>query len=211
VTDANAPDGGGEAGAAMCPAGALLCDDFEKYAVGGNLSPTWTTDLIGGMVRVDTTRPFQGKQAVHITANTNVTNMLQIVAQGAPLFPLPGNMFYGRMMLWLSQLPPDHTNFVQASGFLPASTQVAKYAWGTKYGKLMAGYTIRNREADPPFVDCGNKPAMTGYPEKQWLCIEWQFDKLMLGFYAHPFATAIDVWIDDVVVATRPIGCPKAP
>ena len=249
------PETAADAGAGSCPAGALLCDDFEKYTPGGSLAPTWTTDLTGGMVRVDTSKPFAGKQAVHISAATGVTNLLQIVNQGAPVFPLPGNMFYGRMMYWLSEMPPDHTNIIQASGVLPGSTQIAKYAYGIKYKRLMAGYTIRARETDSPTVDCGNAPAATGYPEKQWVCLEWQFDgskdemhhwvngqaqpavdvvktggcseggaapangrwqapvfnKVMLGFYAHPYATQIDVWIDDVVISTQRIGCPPAP
>jgi hypothetical protein len=33
----------------------------------------------------------------------------------------------------------------------------------------------------------------------------------MLGFYAHPYATPIDVWIDDVVISTQRIGCPPPP
>jgi hypothetical protein len=253
--DVGLPEAAAETAAGSCPAGALLCDDFEKYTAGGSLAPTWTTDLTGGMVRVDTTKPFAGKQAVHISAATGVTNLLQIVTQGAPVFPLPGNMFYGRMMYWLSEMPPDHTNIIQASGVLPGGTQIAKYAYGIKYKHLMAGYTIRARETDSPTVDCGNTPATTGYPEKKWICLEWQFDgskdemhhwvdgqaqpavdvvktggcpeggaapangrwqapvfnKVMLGFYAHPYATPIDVWIDDVVISTQRIGCPPPP
>jgi hypothetical protein len=241
--------------AASCPAGALLCDDFEMYAAGGSPAPNWTTDLMGGTVRVDTSKPFAGKQSIHITADTNVTNLLQIIKQGPPVFPLPGNMFYGRMMYWLSEMPPDHTNVIQASGTLPGSTQVAKYAYGFKYKRLMAGYTIRPRETDPPTVDCGDTPAMAGYPEKKWICLEWQFDgskdemhhwvdgvaetevdvvktggcseggpaptngrwqapvfdKIMMGFYAHPYATPVEVWIDDVAIGTQRLGCPPAP
>ncbi|MEA2698377.1 MAG: hypothetical protein QOI66_2648 [Myxococcales bacterium] len=238
-----------------CAAPALYCDDFEKYTVGADLSPNWTTNVTGGTVRVDTVRASQGKQAAHFTTATGVTSMLQIIKRGAPVFPLPGNKLYGRMMFWLSQTPTEHFNIIEATGPLPGMTRIAKYAYGGKFGGLMAAYTIRNQESDPPTVDCGDKPSPPGYVEKQWICVEWTFDgskdemhlsldgrpqtavdvvktggcsegaappadglwhaptfdKLFLGFFAHPFNVAIDVFIDDVVISTAPIGCPKSP
>jgi hypothetical protein len=35
--------------------------------------------------------------------------------------------------------------------------------------------TIRAKETDSPSVDCG-KSSSSGYPEKTWICVEWQFD-----------------------------------
>jgi hypothetical protein len=245
----------GSGGNGSCGAPALYCDDFEKYTVGADLSPNWTTNVIGGTVRVDTVRASQGKQAAHFTTATGVTSMLQIIKRGAPVFPVPGNKLYGRMMFWLSQTPTEHFNIIEATGPLPGMTRIAKYAYGGKFGGLMAAYTIRNQESDPPTVDCGDKPSPPGYAEKQWICVEWTFDgskdemhlsldgkpqtavdvvktggcsegaappadgmwhaptfdKLFLGFFAHPFSAAIDVFIDDVVISTAPIGCPKSP
>jgi hypothetical protein len=37
------------------------------------------------------------------------------------------------------------------------------------------------------------------------------FDKLALGIYGHAFATPVDIFIDEVVIGTAPIGCPKGP
>jgi hypothetical protein len=163
--------------AATCAPGALLCEDFEAYAVGGNLAPTWNTDVIGGTIGVDSSRPFRGGKGLHISAKASTPNLLQITKQGAPLFPVPGNTFYGRMMMWLTQMPTGevHFNTVQANGLLPGSTRIAKYAYGAMYARLMAGYTIRTDEAALPSVDCG-KSAATGYPEKKWVCVEWKFD-----------------------------------
>jgi len=44
-----APD---SAANAACPAGALLCENFESYAEGMSFAPNWMTDNSGGMLRV---------------------------------------------------------------------------------------------------------------------------------------------------------------
>jgi hypothetical protein len=243
----------GEAAAANCVPGALLCEDFESYGPGAaGLSPAWTTDTTGGTIQVDTTKPFSGGKGLHVTAPPNTSSLLQIIKQGAPLFPVPNNTFYGRMMMWLTQMPTGavHFNTVQANGLTPGSAQIAKYAYGAMYARLMAGYTVRPTETALPTVDCG-KSGPTGYPEKSWVCAEWKFDgpnnemhywlngqaqtgvdvvkvgggctgtpaggvwqspvfnKLMLGWYGQPFNATIELWIDDVVVGTERIGCPK--
>ncbi|MEO5767672.1 MAG: hypothetical protein ABIS92_04920, partial [Polyangia bacterium] len=50
-----------------CPPGALVCDDFEGYALGGSLAPNWTTQIIGGAIKVETSKPFHGAQGLRIT------------------------------------------------------------------------------------------------------------------------------------------------
>jgi hypothetical protein len=234
----------------------LLCEDFERYGPGAaGLAPAWTTDVVGGTLEIDTTRPFSGGKGLHVTAPPNTSSLLQIIKQGAPLFPVPGNTFYGRMMMWLTQMPTGgvHFNTVQANGLMPGSAQIAKYAYGAMYARLMAGYTVRATETALPTIDCG-KSGPTGYPEKSWVCAEWKFDgpnnemhywlngqaqtgvdvvkvgggctgtqptggvwqapvfnKLMLGWYAQPFNAPIELWLDDVVIGTERIGCPKMP
>ncbi|HEY2899636.1 MAG TPA: hypothetical protein VGL59_03595, partial [Polyangia bacterium] len=256
AVDQAADHAGADAGSSPCVPGALLCEDFEGYAVGPSLAPTWMTDNMGGTLQVDTTRPFAGTKSVHFTATVNVGNLLQIWKQGAPLFPIKNNTFYGRVMMWLSRQPTGevHFNTVQANGMLPGSNQIAKYAYGAMNSKLMAGYTIRATEADLPTVDCGKSTGTTGYPVGKWVCAEWEFDgandvmhywldsvaqtavdlvktdpscgmtpppgnewkaptfnKLMLGWYSQAYAMPVELWMDDVVISTERVGCPKAP
>jgi hypothetical protein len=239
-----------------CAPGALLCEDFESYAVGGggNLAPNWMTDTTGGTVMVDSTKPHAGTKSVHFTATASTANLLQIWKQGAPLFPIKGNAFYGRVMMWLSRQPTGgvHFNTVQANGLLPGTTQIAKYAYGAMFEKLMAGYTVRPTETALPTVDCGKSTGTTGYPTGKWVCAEWQFDgandvmhywfdgvaqtavdvvktdpscgatpppgnrwqapvfnKLMLGWYSQVFPMPVELWMDDIVISTEKIGCPK--
>jgi hypothetical protein len=171
-----------------CPAGALFCDDFESYPLGASLAPNWTTQLVNGQVQVETSRPHRGAKSVRLTTTLSPTNepartnggplrAATLIKEGAPLFPLPNNAFFGRAMIWLTQMPPGGVHFsnVEALGRLPDGT-LAKYGEGGMYGKLLAGYTIRPMtELDQPTVDC-SRSATTGLPEGRWVCLEWQFD-----------------------------------
>ncbi|MEA2697327.1 MAG: hypothetical protein QOI66_1598 [Myxococcales bacterium] len=186
--------GGGERPtSADCPAGALLCDDFESYAAGSSdLSPNWTSEIIGGKVAVETGKPFRGAKAVHLTTTLSPANepvrtnggplrAATLIKTGAPLFPAPANTFWGRAMVWVTKMPPAgrmgdvHSSHIEASGMLP-NGRLAKYGEGIMGGQLLAGYTQRPAtENDLPLVDCGPR-AGPGIPEGRWVCVEWQID-----------------------------------
>jgi hypothetical protein len=186
--------GGGERPPnADCPAGALMCDDFEGYASGASdLAPMWTTEVIKGAVLVDTTKPFRGSKAVHLTTMLSPANepvrthggplrAATLIKTGAPLFPATGNAFWGRAMMWVVKMPPAgrmgdvHSSHIEASGKLP-NGRLVKYGEGIMGGQLLAGYTHRpGDEFDLPLVDCGPR-AGPGIPEGRWVCVEWQID-----------------------------------
>ena len=244
-----------------CPAGALVCDDFEGYPLGGDLSPNWTPELIGGQVQIENSKPFRGSKGVHLSTTLSPANepvrtnggplrAATLTKTGAPLFPAPANAFWGRVMVWLTQMPPGGVHFsnIEASGKLPDG-RLVKYGEGGMYQKLLAGYTIRpGNEFDLPTVDCG-ATSSTGVPEKRWVCIEWRFDggndemhmwfdgqlqtavdvvktggscsgpwqgptfdKLFLGWrHSQPSTIDVDMWMDDVVIDTKRVGCPATP
>ncbi|HXI57682.1 MAG TPA: hypothetical protein VNO55_16570 [Polyangia bacterium] len=175
AADAGSPGDGAGAG---CPAGALVCEDFEKYAAGGDVTAGgWSVMQTSATVQVDTTKPFAGGKGLHLTApGGGAKTAALLVRQGAPLFPIAGNSFYGRMMVWITDAPAGvHFNNVIASGNLPNSTRIAKYGFGALAAKTTAAYTVRNDPAGPPVVDCyfGGGPAV---PTRQWVCVEWRFD-----------------------------------
>jgi hypothetical protein len=175
VADSGSPsDGSG----AACPAGALVCEDFEKYAVGGDVSAGgWSVIETSATVQVDATKPFSGGKGLHLMApGGGAKYAALLVRQGAPLFPLSGNSFFGRMMMWITDAPAGvHFNNVIASGNLPNSTQIAKYGFGALMAKTTAAYTVRNNAAGAPVVDCyfGGGAAV---PTRRWVCVEWKFD-----------------------------------
>jgi hypothetical protein len=174
--DANLPPAT-EGGSGQCPAGALLCDDFEKYTSAADLAAAWTVTATGATLKVEASKPFKGAQGVHISAPGG-TPVGSLMKQGAPLFPIAGNSFFGRLMVWVNQVPTGgvHWNNIQSSGVMPNSTQTSKYGWGGMFGTIMAGYTIRNAPTDAAaVVDCSKSSTMT-LPPKRWVCVEWQFD-----------------------------------
>jgi hypothetical protein len=189
---------GGAAGAmGDCPAGALICDDFESYATPADLMSAWTVNTSMATLVVDATKPHAGQGALHITS-TGQTPQGAIVRQDAPLFPIAGNVYYGRMMMWLTQAPTGgvHWNNVQSAGFMPNSTQWSKYGWGGMYGTILAGYTIRDNPTDmQAVIDC-SKPSAMALPEKKWTCFEWEFDGV--GNQMH-------LWLDGTLVSDADI------
>jgi hypothetical protein len=190
--------GAGGSAAMTCPASAAFCEDFEAYASAQDLSPTWSTSVTGGMLAVDDSKPFAGKRALHMSGPAGMAHSELIVKQGAPLFPLLGSGYFGRAEMWLMSVPTGgvHVNYVQSSGMLPASTQVAKYGWGSMFGKLLAGYTIRATEQNAPVTDC-SKPATSTLPTGRWVCVEWQFDGVEPGMH---------LWFDGTEVSDAAVS-----
>jgi hypothetical protein len=183
-----------DAGGGSCPAGAILCDDFEKYTAGtSDLGPDWTTYTYSGSVKVDTTKPHGGKQSLHLTTQSGSLRYADLIKEtpGKQLLPL---VHYGRAMVWVTAIPPDgHWNINQASGpMMGAPSEIAKYSYGGQYGKLMPNYTqralvMRNgtlpvrgggpENGDPnPEADCAIAAPTEKLAPGKWVCWEWEFD-----------------------------------
>jgi hypothetical protein len=160
-----------------CGPGTLLCEDFESYAAPADLSAAWTTTATAATLAVDTTKALHGTKALHIKAAAG-TPVAVIAKQGAPLFPIAGNMMFGRVMMWLTATPGGdyHWNNIQAAGTIPGATTWGKYGWGGQFGKVLAGYTVRTMQTAPTAtMDC-SKPSASAFPSQRWVCVEWQFD-----------------------------------
>lgn len=252
-TSGSAGSGGAAGAPSDCPAGALVCEGFEGYSAPADLAAAWTVTATMATVVVDATKPHAGSSALHITSSGQ-TPQGAIAKAGAPLFPIAGNVYFGRLMMWLTQAPMGgvHWNNVQSAGFLPVSTQWSKYGWGGMFGTILAGYTIRTHPDDmQAAIDC-SKPSKMALPEKQWTCFEWQFDgagnqmhlwlngalvsdadvittgtqcvtpeppnnvwqapafaNVTIGWLQYQqSSTSIDLWMDDLVLATERVGCP---
>jgi hypothetical protein len=177
-----APDAAGPAPdaaiGALCPAGALLCDDFEKYPADAPPPRTaWRTNLNGGDVRVDGTRAFSGARSVRVTTMADgKARSAMLQKQGAPLFPIEGNLFYGRMMIWLTDAPTTtHWANANARGMVPGTTTRATYMYGgLAPGYLSAGYLAI--DSGNTLADCWKKSGGVTLPEQRWACVEWEFD-----------------------------------
>jgi hypothetical protein len=186
---------GPESGTGSCPPPAVICDDFEKYASGStNLSPDWITYTYSGAVRVDTTKPRGGKQSLHVTTQAGMRRYADIIREtrGKELVP---RKHYGRLMLWLTTIPTgaQHWNINISSGpMIGAPDEMAKFAEGGMFGKLMSNYAQRVRamangqyllrgggpeNGDPgPEADCAVAAPSQTIAAGRWVCWEWLYD-----------------------------------
>ncbi|HET6282188.1 MAG TPA: hypothetical protein VFH73_14585, partial [Polyangia bacterium] len=185
----------GDGMAAACPATAIFCDDFEGFADGATaLGPKWVPYTNGGTVKVDASKPRGGNRALHVTtmANRASADILKVTADGSQVAP---PVHWGRVMVWVAAVPPQaHWSFTHASG-PTAANRIAqvKYSHGGQFGKLFAGYSVRNRpvNADGTFpprggapdptdpqgtIDCSKRAPMATVPLRQWVCWEWKYD-----------------------------------
>jgi hypothetical protein len=162
---------GGQVISAVCPSTALVCDDFED----GNLDG-WVKMESGGTLAIDTAHASSGKSALGITMATGQRGgWLQ--KTGSPLFPLPMNAMYGRMMVYFESLPAGHTDFVR--GAASAGGGNPWYNVGEQTGKVLLNYYSSSS-------DCWARPSPSNnIPLNVWTCWEWGFDgpKNQMLFY----------------------------
>lgn len=190
--------GGGQAGAATsCAPGALICEDFERFANGSSdLSPDWISySYQGGLVRVDDSKPHAGSRSLHLSTTAGARHYADIVKINPPDRPLLPNHHFGRAMVWLKTIPSQaHFLINHASGPLAADpSTVAKYSYGGHLGQLEPTYSQKmpvggvehpalrggGPELGDPFpapVDCQRTATSEPVPTQRWMCWEWSFD-----------------------------------
>lgn len=178
--------GGGGAGGQVSPdgcTGALYCDNFDAYASPGNPGGPWMTSTQysgnnNGKVSVDTAHAYSGANAVHLLApGTTDFEHAFITVQGAPYFPVMNNTFYGRMMVYVTQLPTSivHWTMIQGLGtMVPTAPNLneAVYRYG---GQLKGDQLMANYDTKPMSSDCAQR-STTKMPQGKWTCVEWRFD-----------------------------------
>jgi len=197
TVDAGASDHpSAEVAAAGCPTGAVICEDFEKYTDGAtDLTPGWEGYGYVGTVKVDSSKPHAGNRSLHLTAKAGAMHYADIVRQtqdGSAVVPL---VHYGRVMVWLTEVPgASHWTISHAAGPPPDDrTKALKFSEGGEAGVLLAGYSVRPRPlapngmfllrgggqepADPTATaDCHQLSKTEKMPAQSWVCWEWKFD-----------------------------------
>jgi hypothetical protein len=147
-----------------------LCDDFES----GSWDPaTWELhqSAASDAPVIDTLHAARGSKAAHFhTANNEYSYILE-----KKTFPAVGNVFWGRMFLYIDALPvtPDgaHFTWLEAVG----TGDPSKVREGGQYRKFGVG-SDGGPTGDWTNIDQDPAPAtVKEIPEKQWLCLEWQY------------------------------------
>lgn len=170
--------GGGATAGAICPEGALFCDDFEDAALGAVAAP-WRASTNQATVNVDEAQAFSGSHAVHVNAPQAGTYHRGYFAldegSSAGIFPAVAQEMYGRAMVYIGALPNAdvHWTFIQGEGLAADGTHNALYRYGGQHengAQLMANYETTNGVS----TDCWDH-SQTQIEVAKWTCVEWRF------------------------------------
>ncbi|MBK7862886.1 MAG: hypothetical protein IPJ65_30610 [Archangiaceae bacterium] len=168
--DSGVPDAGHPA---ACT-GKRFCEDFETYPVGAAPTAPWSKAVNGGTIAIDGTRSWSGGRSVKFTTDGGAAfRQAEITITGAPVFPVPGNHVFGRMMVWIKAVPTttNHWTNIESGGTVPDGGFYAATRYGGQFRHLMANYVT----SGGPRSDCP-QPSSVVPPEGRWACWEWEFD-----------------------------------
>jgi hypothetical protein len=204
---AGASGSGGGAGANGSPCDdALFCEDFEAFTTGNAPGGDWQASTGSAeSLTIDETHRLSGTRALLVSVPSGPGGAYAEL-EGDPVFPIAGNAFYGRMMVWLAAAPEAavHWTFVEARGLIDGETYRAAYRLGGQHpvesqgmfagSQLMANYeTPDSYSGNGPGSDCWQHADERVLPTERWACIEW--------FYDGP-NDAITMWVDDEEVVS---------
>jgi hypothetical protein len=237
-----APTGG-------CKRNTETCLDFENGFPSG-----WETfEGAGATLSIDQSRPFAGKQSMHLTLpkTTGDPDAVAFMARSLPA-SLQKSHVYLRYRAYFSAFDKTnlrawgHGSFVELEGMLTGGGR-AQYAHGVQLSRFMGNF-VQNQPFKELVSECqgagdGCSAADADraiIPTERWLCVEldfdgqsgkntgvsidgkalalnhygtpgWptmsRFDKIRFGLFQFWPNPAVQVWLDDVVIATAPVGC----
>ena len=165
-----------DAGPMNCPAGALLCDDFEGDGLGAGSSP-WKIETMNtsndvaktGKVELTTTKPAHGAHSVHIvvpdTAAGDPAGGSPAFISETKTFPTLANDLWGRMLVFYTPkaaLPNSHWVNIATVGSAPSPDQQLRIG-GSGAAKLNS-----NELPSDTFAN-----SATVMPVNKWVCFEW--------------------------------------
>jgi hypothetical protein len=245
----SAGQGGGGAGGGSAACGtALFCDDFESYTAAPG-APWAVSKNEHGAVVIDGAQHQSGSKAVKFTLTGSETYRRAFINLEQP-FPVAGNAYYGRMMIYITTAPNDGVHWTMISGEGPLTTPLTADVMVRYGGQHQKRFMANYETADPVDTDCW-KHSQTAMPEGKWACMEWYFEgatntqklwldktpiadmtvtgqgegcvgqgtsnnwyfptfeRLAIGWESYQTDGDREVWIDDVVISTMPIGCPE--
>jgi hypothetical protein len=175
------PDARATPPSAACGAGAT-CFNFEDGPAGQGPGEPWS-----GRGALDDTRPFSGKSSLRVNAGDD--NAFATV--GAPFFPVAGNEYFGRVMVWTAEVPGARWTFIRSRGRTVDKGFQAEYTYGGSGKKIIANYDTPGG----PSSDCSKNGGE--FPVGKWVCMEWHFKGA---------SNEMELWIDGVADGARVVG-----
>jgi Thrombospondin type 3 repeat len=209
-----------------CPTDVVLCEDFESGAINAG---RWQTDEQTSAVRVQTDKPHRGAWAMHVHSNfadagTTVSGRIReraTLAAGQPA------LLAVRLYLWLPPVAPSFTLVDIAQIVSPYDDLELNVDNGV--ASLWNGITMQDTQgtllpdsqwlclewwiaASPGemrlFVDGTEMPSLHVLQATQPSPSPLAEMAIGIDIYQPPQAVnPYDIWVDDVIVDTKPIGC----
>jgi len=221
----------GIAGPTRCDATFPLCESFEA-GLDGNL---WKTTKAGdATIVVDDVHAARGTKALHIkTAAGGSSNFAYI--KETKTFPATNNVLYGRMFVWFEDALTTDGHYSLAEGAGTGTPAVIRFGGqfkafgvGTDSGssgdwtdsdksKLVPAKTwiCAEFQFDGPthtfhvWWDDMERPTLTSGPSKHASFTMPTFNSLWFGYWMYNIAEPQEIWIDEIAVDYKPIGCTK--
>jgi len=221
----------GIAGPTRCDATLPLCESFEN-GLDGNL---WKTTMAGdATVSVDSTHAARGTKALHVkTVAGGGSNFAYI--KETKTFPATNNVLYGRMFVWFEDALTTDGHFSLAEGAGTGTPAVIRFGGQFKAfgvgtdGGSSGDWTDSDRtklvptqtwicaefEFDGPnntfhvWWDDMERPMLITGASKHTSFTMPTFNSLWFGWWMYNLAEPQEIWIDEIAVDYKPIGCAK--
>jgi hypothetical protein len=217
----------GLAGPSRCAtAGVQLCESFEN----GLSTAIWTTSQSGDTTAVvDTMQAARGTKALHV--KTTAGNGHAYITEKMT-FPAMGNVLYARMFVYLGDALTTNGHFSLAEGdgtgsagarfggqnkFLGVGTDGASGDWTDKDNKLIPAQTWMCFEFElngttndfHGWWDDVERAALHRGAAQHAGFVMPQLTAIWFGWYMYNATEPQDLWIDEIAVDFKPIGCTK--
>jgi hypothetical protein len=162
----------------------LFCEDFEDLPNGTASSAQWSiqknpasTATIEATPLHDTAAALLGAKALHLrTAEDSQGNFAFLVPRS---FAPPGNSGFGRVWVWVEAFPiaPDFAHFTMVEAAGNGDGTLVRPLGGQLITSVNRTRALWGTGSDGgPTGDWTDWQPTTPTVDRQWMCLEWQFD-----------------------------------
>jgi hypothetical protein len=222
-------NGFGLAGPSRCAtAEVAFCEDFEN----GLNAAVWTTTRNGdATIAVDGVHAARGTNALHV--RTAAGNGFAYIKENRS-FPATNNILYGRMFVWFDDDITTDGHFSLAEGAGTGTSGVSRFGGQNKEfgvgtdGGASGDWTDRDNKLIPSktwicaefelkgdthefhvWWDDVERTALRSGPSRHANFTMPQFNSLWFGWWMYNMVEPQDLWIDEIAVDFKPIGCAR--
>ncbi|HEY7371089.1 MAG TPA: hypothetical protein VIF57_02850 [Polyangia bacterium] len=223
--------GFGISGPTRCDSTLPLCESFEN----GLDTNLWKTTKAGdATITVDDVHAARGTKALHVTTAAGGGSNFAYIKE-MKTFPATNNVLYGRMFVWFEDALTTDGHFSLAEGAGTGTPAVIRFGGqfkafgvGTDGGdsgdwtdsdrtKLVPTQTwiCAEFEFDGPnntfhvWWDDMERPMLTSGASKHAMFTMPAFTSLWFGWWMYNIAEPQEIWIDEIAVDYKPIGCAR--